>query len=1166
MTIKFTNLHGHDSFSFFDGYSAPEEYCKHNIKNAGEDSGGFAITNHGSMNSIGYMVAAQKKYKEKGQKIIYGNEFYYIPSLKDWSELKKQRAEEKEEQSTVIEDEKESKQVSKWKDPINRRNHLVINAINKKGLENLFLLTSKSYKFGFYRKPRIDLEMLREHNEGLIATTACISGIPAFNSLLEDDLSDEQIYKKYDNDLLPLLAIFGRERAFLELQFNKLPSQKTLNRHLVEYSKRSGYGLVATCDCHYPSKEMWRAREILILLGRQQQGKEIDRSIIDKTVDQLECELFLKNGDEMLQAFRSSPSAQDFDESVALDAITKTYDINQNLIEWVEPDSTPKFPRLNKVTTEPSIETLQKLCVKAMEEKGLSEKDEYIDRLGVELETIKQKNVADYFLCVKEICDHLRQHMLIGPGRGSGSGSIVVYLLNISQVDPLKHNLIWERFYGKSRADLPDLDVDFSHKEDAIRLLKEKFGEDNVLYVSNYNKLNLKSLIKDISKLFNVPFQEVNAVTMAIEHEAKKKILNEINNDQKLYELSYEKAKQHSPTLQKFLINHPEVDEHIVSLYRENKSIGRHASACLVLDDAWKHLPVIYIKGEAQCPITEGITAQHLSSFGLIKIDILGLNTLRVIKRCIEKILLKDGNVAPSMQDVWEWYNKHLHPDIVAQGEPDVFDNVYCGGKFCATFQFTQQKVKDFSVASKLSSIIEVSQATSIQRPGPLSNKVDEKYIEAKQSAEEVSDRMSQEHAVIQQVLGENYGYIFFQEDFMNIAHKLAGFTLEETDTLRKLIMKPSHEMKGEIVAQRDRFRTKFIEGCMNNGLDEERAIHLWDVEIIPFASYSFNKSHSVDYAYISYQCAHLLTRHEQEWVLSCLDLDEDREAILDEVKSLGYTIAPVDIINSTQEWTINAASRTLYPPLSAIKGLGDVAAQELFLRRSQWQETLSSRDTPMTEKEIFDQFFFNQELVQLKKSSKIKKVWHFSKFNKRNIEMLAKTDSLNGLGIIGADKLFKNHAHFWRTIEDNWSKKESFDIEAAAKLANDKDWANSEKILFQFEILGTVPPDLVLAPEELDVIESRLNNIRGLADEDLNREAAKYWFVLTDFEVKTTGSGKKYFKLSIGNLKETNLQFNYFMMEPREKFERFGVYVADLLSDGQWLNVPKNSYIDRLK
>lgn len=729
MARKFSNLHGHSGHSVYDAIGSPKDYAEWLLKNDG--GGAFAITDHGSMNAIGPMVAAQKEYDKKGVpiKFVYGCEMYFTPSLSEWHTLKNKRDEErKEEKKTcgkqedsdstelVIENEKDSK--SKYFDPLTRRNHLVLVAQNQEGLKNLFRLVSRSYREGFYKKPRIDMDMLRQFNAGIVASTACLAGIPTWCSLQAKD--DAEAMALYDRELQPMMEIFGKDRFFLELQFNRIPEQQIANKHIIQYAKHSGYNLIATADCHYPDPQMFRDREIYRLLGYQMQKRDIDLSILEKQRDELECELYLKNGDQMFDAYKESFAEHCSDEKLITDAIERTYDIAHNFIEKVAPDDRIKLPKTFQVTEkiQSPFDKLKELVLTALKEKKLNT-PEYINRAAFELKVIQKIKTEEYFLAMKQILDTLKQHMLIGPGRGSGAGSLVNYLLGITLLDPIKHGLLFERFLSPSRAELPDVDSDVESKDEAFEILKKHFGAESVLAISNYNRLTLKALIKDLSKLYSIPYTEVNAVTKVAEIEARPGILAECGNDQKLYDFTLEGAKKYSPTFNKFLQGYPHLADSVENLFKEVKAVSRHAGGVLVVPNAEECLPIIRIREVDQSPITEGITAQHLKYFGLVKFDVLGLGTLRIIRRCIETIL-KNNNEDPSIENVWKFYNAFLHPDIIDPNDKQVFAKVYNAGRFPSIFQFEKQRVQNFCTRATPWSVRDLSAITALWRPGPL--------------------------------------------------------------------------------------------------------------------------------------------------------------------------------------------------------------------------------------------------------------------------------------------------------------------------------------------------------------------------------------------------------------------------------------------------------------
>jgi DNA polymerase-3 subunit alpha len=1111
--------------SLYDAIGSPESYAEWMLKNAGEDSGAFAITDHGNMNAIGNMVSAQKKYNKSGTpvKMMFGVEAYYIPSLSLWEELKRSREEEKKKKkqtnktadeedltSLVIENEEESK--SKFFDPINRRNHLVLVAANQEGLKNLFRLVTRSYREGFYRKPRIDFEMLKKFNSGLVASTACLAGIPSFNSLRNPGASVEEVMKEYDKDLLPLMDIFGKDRFFLELQFNKIPEQQIVNKHIVEYSKRTGYNLIAAADCHYPSPDMFKDREIYRLLGYQMQNSNIDLSILEKKPEDLEAELYLKNGDQMFQAYKNSDFGATFDDDkLIIDAIQRTYDIAHDYIENVSPDDSIKLPKTFQITEQvaTSFDYLKNLILDGLKSRNLTSK-EYVDRAVFELKVIKNLKVEEYFLAMKEIIDALRKNMLLGTARGSGAGSLVNYLLGITLIDPIKNELLFERFLSPSRAELPDVDSDLELKEESLEILKEHFGADSVLAISNYNQLKLKSLIKDVAKLYGVPFQEVNSVTTVAESEARAKILKELGGDQKLYEFTFEKAKQYSPTFNKFLQKYPKLGEHITNLFRETKAISRHAGGILVVPDAESHLPIVRIRGVDQSPIVEGMTAQHLKHFGLVKFDILGLATLKIIRRTIEIVLQQKG-INPSIENIWDFYNKNLHPDVINPSDEKVFDKVYCAGHFPSIFQFEKESVQKFCTDAKPKNVSDIAVLTSIWRPGPLAAGAHRKYLYADEN------EIKKEHPIIQEVLGQSRGLLCFQEQFMLLAHKLAGFTLEESDQLRKILVKPSHELGEELKKKRIEYREKFIEGAIGRGLAEDRATRLWDDEIAGFISYGFNKSHAISYAYNSYQCAWLYTYHEKEWIKACLERDPELEKTINTVRGLGYSVENVDVnFSAVEDW--NFVNNSWRPPLNSLKGVGVIAAREI-----------ASQRPAEGFKTIYD-FFYDAE-----------DKWRWKKVNKKVVGVLMKSESFNSLSPVGTTRTFKNYKHMHDFVLDGWAGLKTNKVnltDAAHGVCSD--WTSAEKVIIQRELKGFYDKELIIGRfldtfKEFEIKAIDEYGATDIDEEEYKGPLPKVWAVVEAVVQKMTKTNKPFLVVAVSGLSEKMFKFKIWNMEKKE-------------------------------
>ena len=1133
MSLKFVNFHQHTGFSLYDGYAMPEDYFNWCSKNAGETSMALAFTDHGHMNAIGYIAALQKKLKTKDNpfKIIYGIEAYYIPSIDEWSTLKHQRDEEKKEDKKkkkketdddglIFENEKESK--SKYFDPIVRRNHLVLTAYNSKGLVNLFRLVSRSHREGFYKKPRIDYRMLKECNEGLLASSACLAGIASWCSLQSPDMI--AAHSMYDKELGPLMELFGPDRFFLELQFNKYPEQQLVNQHIVEYSKKTGYKLLATADSHYPKPEDWKARELYRMLGYQMKGEDIDKSILSKTQDQLECHLYLKNGDQLYQSYKDSDFGKtDTNDQLVKDAITRSFELAHDFCENVYPDSSTKLPKSLKMARgKTAFETLSDLSFSGLKKKKLADNKVYFDRLIHELKIIKKLNLSDYFLTKEDSIDTLRKHMFLGPGRGSGAGSLVNYVLNITSVDPVREGLLFERFLSSTKAEA-DIDSDVELRDQALDILKERFGKNNVIAISNYNKLQLKSIVKDLSKLYGVPFQEVNKVTSVMEKEAKKKILDEINHDQKLYEFSFEKAKKYSPTFAAFLETYPDVSADIECLYQEIKSIGKHAGGVIIVPDAEACLPVIRNKNVDQSPINEGITAQHTKFFGLIKYDFLGLATLEIIHRCIE-IILKQQNKPNGINECWEYYNSFLHPDVIDPKDIKVLQNVYWEGRWPSIFQFEEPNVQAFAKKVQPMSVDEISQITALWRPGALGAGADKKYLLA---------NIEKQHPIMDEILFPTRNCLIYQEQFMFLAHKLAGFTLEESDVLRKILVKPAQDLGDELRKKREEYRVSFIDGCVQSGLTKERATLLWDDEIAHYISYGFNKSHSICYAYNSYACAWLFTYFPLCWMQACLEKDPDPVKAMNSIRKLGYEVSKVDINNSKlHEW--NFVNNSWLPPLTSLKGVGDAGASELINTRPEGGF-----------KNVHD-FLFNEFGF-----------WRWSKLNKKCLEVLIKMESLNSLDDIGEDKTFFSYGHLYKTLFEESDdkdfdkiKKGKLTLQKAADLSDPVDFSSSEKIQFQKQIMGFYDKSLITA-KYLKLFEDF--NIDSIDSEEEDCPRAKVWGVVENIEKALTKNGKTYYKITVSGMSSKEFIFKAWIKEEESLLWAVGnviVFGLDYSSD----------------
>lgn len=839
--MKYTNLHAH-SLSIGDSIGFPGEHIDFAIEN-GLDA--HAFTDHGTMSNLSYAFLHQKKLKEKGKdfKVIYGVEAYFVPSLFQWSveydlhklSKKQKKSEEAEEESSVvIEDEEETKSAEISQNTINRRAHLVLLAKNEIGLKNLFKLVSKSYQKGnFYRFPRIDFEMLREHSEGIICSTACLgSSLAVFSGFYDESKSEGSIVDSQVDLINKFKSIFS-DRFFLELQWNAIPAQLKFNQQLVNLSKKCDVPLISTADCHYPRPELWKEREIYKAISRMQKGgKEV---IIPNSINDLKYQIYPKNGLQMLEAFEQYSSAGDFDRDLIIQSIERTHDIAHRMVENFQVETRVKLPSFVIPEGREEDSLLEELALDGLEKRGLDQSKEYLDRLTEELDVIQSRKFSKYFLTMKAISDEAQSMQLVGAGRGSAAGSLLSYCLQITNIDPIKNGLQFSRFLRKDDKGWPDIDFDTSDPMILKEHLAKQWGEDSVVPISNFNALQLRSVVKDLSKFYGIPFQEVNDVTNKMFEEAtpEAKRFHEITAG--AYTPTYEECLKWSPSFKKFCEDHPSVSSSIKILQGNLKSISRHAGGLLLGENLSEQMPLISSGGTIQTPFAEGQNVRHLEPLGFIKFDILGLASLRMIEGCIRRILQKNGNQNPSFEDIKQWHEENLSEKNLNLSDQNVFKNVFHDGKWIGIFQFTEKGAQDFCRKSKPKSLNDLSAITSVYRPGPLAAKVTDLYVEAVENKNDIKFS----HKEIEESLEETYGLLIYQEQIAKLASSIGkNISLDEGNLLRKLLTKKGTGSHNE---ELETIRLKFQEGALEKGFSEKEFQELWE-KIIAFANYGFNK------------------------------------------------------------------------------------------------------------------------------------------------------------------------------------------------------------------------------------------------------------------------------------------------------------------------------------
>lgn len=1193
---KFAGLHSHSTLSVGDGIGFPGDHIDFAIEN-GMDA--LALTDHGNMNGYSHQYYHNKKLEAKGVnfKAIPGIEAYFVDSLSDWRKLYEQSRANKEEEkarklaaktsktlsedfniesvsdefkeakeeldeltigSSVVEDEDSSKRQQKWQDPLKQRNHLVLLPKNGEGLQSLFEMTSLSYVNGFYQYPRFDFDLLKKHAKGnIIASSSCLAGVPGRKVFAHqtapswDDWAPNTVaFEEIQADLKDMVEQFqdalGKENFYAEIQFNRLPPQHLLNMHLIECSKRTGVPLVVTCDAHYARPEHWREREIYKLMAwssfiKGNNDGTTAKDLLPKTIDDLKCELYPKNAEQVWHSYKQTTEGKGwdfYDDQIIKDAIERTYTIAHEQLERIEPDKSVKLPALNRLVDKPRLRQLEDEFGADSDEDDLSFKElkaqaidglvnyrkkasdkRYVERLKYELEVVKHLKFSKYFLTYAKIQEVVSKHMILGNARGSGGASLLAYVLNITQMDPIKHDLLFERFLSKGKGDShPDIDSDYADREQAVKLIVETFGEENVIPVSNFNQLQLRSLIKDVARIEGIPFDEINRYTREIETEARNEAKKTPGFDAQQWILTFDEAEQNSETFRKLMAEYPDFEKTVRVLFKQIRGLSRHAGGVIVTDNAWQNMPVIKSGGVIQTPWPEGLNFRHLEGLGMLKFDILGLGTLRMFEDCIRKIIKKEtGSKYVSFEQVNQWFYEHLHPDNNEMDDLNVFKNIYWEGKFAGIFQFVNPPAQKFIQELQPRSVLDIAIATSIYRPGPLGISADKLYLANRREPETIKYK----HPLLEEVLDSTCGLIVFQEQLQLIYHKLAGVPLDQTDKVRKAFTKKDISNREASAKARDKLREDFAKGCLEaNGIPEKVSNSIFD-EMSKFVSYSFNKSHAVAYAITSYQTAYLMTHYPEEWVTTYVDYSttekgkvtgkEDPKAVaIQEARGLGYKLIKPDINLSEETFVIRDGTK-LVPSFASLKHCGRSVVEEI------------ERCRPYND---IKDLLFEPSTGE----------WRHSKFNKRALSTLVKTQAFGSMGLVGKDCMFENYRQLHYVLVDkadelkrasarkkNRNHMELFDqfVEEAQQL---EDWEPNEKLTFSKELQGSIDISLILLPEIKNFFDE--NNIPSIAD--WAAKGMHCWAIIKGCKVATTKTGREYLRTQL--LDEMGMEHSCFI------------------------------------
>jgi DNA polymerase-3 subunit alpha len=640
------------------------------------------------------------------------------------------------------------------------------------------------------------------------------------------------------------------------------------------------------------------------------------------------------------------------------------------------------------------------------------------------------------------------------------------------------------------------------------------------------NTFKVKTLVKDISKFYGIPFEEVNAATKTVEQDVRKATMKH-GDDKNLFVLTFDDALKYSPTFKEFIDKHPQVADSINTLFKEQRSLGRHAGGVVILDDAPSQMPLITNSGEPQTPWVEGVGQKTLEPLGYIKYDILGLETMRLIGRTIELVLKrKEGLSDPKFSDVREWYDKHLHPDVNDYNDQKVYEYVYHEGRFAGIFQLTSGGAQKLFVAAKPRSIVDIAVLTSIYRPGPLAANVDKLYLKARKG-----EKYEWGHPLFEKVLGPTNNLLIFQESVMDLAEHVGGFPKDQCDNVRRAIMKRDLSKGDAAKAEAKRLEDDFVAGAVKNGVEELTARKAYQ-NILWFAGYGFNRAHAIAYAIDSYMCAWLLTHYEEEWLCAYLETmsnnPDDKAKAFGEIRSIGYQVIPIDINHATKTWTILPGKKFM-PSLLSVKGVGESAIDELIVNRPY---------------DNIEEFLWNDDGT-----------WRHSKFNKKSLDSLIKIGAFGSFDMVGPDKVFvsyKQAHHVLVENNDQIKKTSKKDPHLGRKnfyelLRNSRDtgeWSMSEKAENYVDCFGSADVTALIDSKILAKFSEK--GVRSIEEIEVG-EKDICWFCIQGVVPKKTKNGKSYLFVNAVGLNGKPQRMNMWGWDNVRTFNAYTLCLAEV-------------------
>lgn len=855
--MNFTHLHVHTEYSLLDGSNKIKEYVDR-VKALGMDSA--AITDHGVMYGV---IDFYRAARAAGINPILGCEVYVAPGSRF------------------------DREAGSGDD---RYYHLVLLAENNQGYSNLMKIVSKGFVEGFYYKPRVDLSLLEKYHEGIIALSACLAGEVA-------RFLTRGMYEDAKKAALRYQDIFGKGNFFLELQDHGIPEQQNVNQQLLKMHRETGIDLVATNDVHYTLAEDAQPHDVLLCLQTGKKLADEDRMRYEGG------QYYVKSPEEMERLFPYAP-----------EALENTHKIAQRCHVEIEFGVT-KLPKFDVPEGYTSWEYLNELCFRGLEERYQPVTEELKERLNYELSTIRNMGYVDYFLIVWDFIKYARDHdIMVGPGRGSAAGSLVAYTLGITQLDPIRYDLLFERFLNPERVSMPDIDVDFcfERRQEVIDYVRRKYGDDCVVQIVTFGTLAARGVIRDVGRVMDLPYAQVDTIA--------KMIPQELN-------ITIDKALQMNPELKKVYEDQKEIHD-LIDTAKRLEGLPRHTSmhaAGVVISqkDVSEYVP---LSRASDGSIVTQFTMTTLEELGLLKMDFLGLRTLTVIQNAVH-LIEQDAGVKLDMQHID--YNDKKVLDSLGTGRSD------------GVFQLESAGMKNFMKELKPQSLEDVIAGISLYRPGPMD--FIPQYIRGKNRPDTIKYDCPQ----LESILKPTYGCIVYQEQVMQIVRNLAGYTLGRSDLVRRAMSK-----KKAAVMEKERQNFVYgneeegVPGCIANGISEQTANKIYD-DMIDFAKYAFNKSHAAAYAVVSYQTAFLKYYYPVEFMAalmtSVIEMPTKVAEYIQVCRQMNIKILPPDVNRGAYGFSVdNGAIRY---GLSAIKSVGRPVINALVEEREVKGEYRSLKD-----------------------------------------------------------------------------------------------------------------------------------------------------------------------------------------------------------------------------